>query len=126
MKKIKINIPTEAQEQTSLFAWANYKPELRYLMWCNTNSGKWSPQYAVKLKRMGAKAGVPDITIAIPKKGYHGLYIELKRLKGGIISEVQDNMQTELFKQGYYVAVCNGWIEAKKIICEYMGWKDER
>ncbi len=42
------------------------------------NERKCSPQYGAKLKRMGVRAGVPDIFITKPCKGFHGFWIEVK------------------------------------------------
>ena len=38
---------------------------------------------------MGVKSGVPDLMLPIPKGGYHGLFIELKKEVGGITSKEQ-------------------------------------
>lgn len=39
---------------------------------------KCSPQYGAKLKRMGVRAGVADILVTKPCKGFHGYWIEVK------------------------------------------------
>ena len=54
----------EYQEQCALFQWAalNEKkyPELR-LLYASANGGKRNIVVAAKLKKSGAKAGIPDI-----------------------------------------------------------------
>lgn len=115
--------PTEAQEQTALFQWAAYMarkwPELR-LMHAIPNGGSRHPVEAARLKAQGVKAGIPDIFLPVASGGYHGLYIEMKRKKGGRISVDQQQMIDALRAQGYRVEVCKGAEEASKTIKEYM------
>ena len=116
-------IPLEEDEQIALFQWAADEsaaiPELK-LMYHIPNGGKRNKAIAAKFKRMGVKAGVPDIFLAAPKGGYHGLYIELKRTKGGSTSDNQDDWIDALREQGYRVDVCKGWEKAKETILEYI------
>lgn len=116
-------IPTEAQEQTALFQWAGMMtgkwPELRILHHI-PNGGSRNAIEAARLKAQGVKPGVPDIFLPCAKKGFYGLYIELKRQKGGRVSEEQKSMIDALRDEGYKVAVCKGWEEAKNVITEYM------
>ena len=95
------NTPTEDVEQTQLFAWANFArgkyPELT-LMYHVPNGGKRSKAEAVRFKAQGVKAGVPDICLPVPRGKYHGLYIELKRVKGGRVSAAQEEYISALRK----------------------------
>lgn len=120
---MKTGIPTEAQEQTTLFKWAALMarkwPELRLLHHI-PNGGSRNAIEAARLKAQGVKPGVPDIFLPCAKKGFYGLYIELKRQKGGRVSEEQKSMIDALRDEGYKVAVCKGWEEAKNVITEYM------
>lgn len=115
--------PTEAEEQSALFQWAGLMkgkhPELSLLHHI-PNGGYRNKQEAANLKREGVKAGVPDICLPVARQGCHGLYIELKRKKGGRISPTQACWMERLKKQGYQVAVCYGWVEAKNIILRYL------
>jgi hypothetical protein len=45
------------------------------------NGGSRNKAEAAKLKSMGVKAGVPDVLIFEPRKGYYGFAIELKVAK---------------------------------------------
>lgn len=76
---------TEHEEQKALIEWSawmsNARPELS-LMFAVPNGGDRHPAVAAKLKAEGVKAGVPDIFLPVPRNGYHGLFIELKELKG--------------------------------------------
>lgn len=116
-------IPTEAQEQTTLFQWAALMthrwPELRLLHHI-PNGGSRNAIEAVRLKAQGVKPGVPDIFLPCARGSWHGLYIEMKRRKGGKVSDEQKEMIRLLIEQGYKAVVCYGWEEAKNVIVEYM------
>ena len=75
---------------------------------------------AAKLKRQGAKKGVPDVFIAVAKGKYHGLYIEMKRIKGGAVSEEQKLMLNLLTDNGYACFVAKGADEAFKAVERYL------
>lgn len=121
--KIKPSIPTEAEEQTALFAWAEWNkaqyPELA-LMYHVPNGGSRNTAEARRLKEQGVKPGVPDICLPVPRGKYHGLYIELKRQRGGRISSLQKIWLTALAGQGYKCLVCFGAEDAKKEIVKYL------
>lgn len=116
-------IPTEAQEQTALFQWASMMegriPELRLLYHC-PNGGSRNAIEARNLRLQGVKPGIPDIFLPCARGPFHGLYIEMKRRKGGRVSVDQQRMILALRAQGYKVEVCRGWDEAKNTICEYL------
>ena len=98
------NIPTEAQEQTTLFQWAGMMagkwPELQ-LMFAIPNGGSRNPIEARHLKEQGVKPGIPDVFLPVARGGYHGLYIEMKRRKGWKISAAQVEVMDALAAQGY-------------------------
>lgn len=116
-------IPTEAQEQATLFEWAGMMtgkyPELKLLHHI-PNGGSRDVREAVNLKRQGVKAGVPDLCLPVPRGGYHGLYIELKRVSGGRVGVDQKVMLLALRDQGYMSVVCRGWEDAKNVIVDYL------
>lgn len=87
---------------------------------------------AMKQKRQnGGRRGWPDMFIAEPKNGLHGLMIELKksgtRLKkkdGTWASshlEEQNEVLNKLQKKGYAAYFAVGFEEAKDIIDDYLG-----
>jgi hypothetical protein len=51
---------------------------------------------------------------------YHGLYIEMKRSKGGTVSPEQKVWISLLKQQGYEAIVCRGADEAKQAIESYL------
>lgn len=118
-----ISAPTEAQEQRNLFRWAAYQrgryPELA-LMYHIPNGGSRHPYEAHNLKEQGVKPGVPDICLPVARGPYHALYIELKRQKGGRVSEDQRAWLGALTRAGNRAVVCRGWDEARKEIEDYL------
>ena len=120
---MKIPVPTEAQEQEALFAWARIRsqriPELALLHHI-PNGGSRNPIEALHLKQQGVKPGIPDIFLPCARGPFHGLYIEMKRRQGGRVSVDQQKMILALRAQGYKAEVCRGWEEARDTICEYL------
>lgn len=115
--------PREGMEQATLFNWAKMQewkyPELD-LMYHIPNGGKRSGTEAARFKAEGVKSGVPDIFLPVPRGGKHGLYIEMKRQKGGSVSDNQSEWIEKLRSQGYRVDVCKGWEAASRVIVEYL------
>ena len=62
---------------------------------------------------------MPDICIPVPNSKYHGLYIEMKRKKGGRVSQKQKEWIERLNRLGYLAVVCYGADEAIKVVEEY-------
>ena len=75
---------------------------------------------AVHLKQQGVRAGVPDLCLPVARGGCHGLYIEMKRLRGGRVSPEQTAWMDALRAEGYAVAVCEGWSMASDVITDYL------
>lgn len=115
---------SESQEQRDLFHWAARSagrlPEL-HLLHAIPNGGARSAVTGARLKAEGVKKGVPDICLPVPRGGFHGLYIELKRVKGGRVSDEQRWWLGRLTRYGYLALVCKGWQEAAKAIEDYLG-----
>ena len=77
--------------------------------------------YMAKLKASGLSKGFPDLEVFIGNG--KSLYIEMKRKKGGVVSEEQKKWITWLNDNGYSAKVCHGADEA----IEYVrGFIDER
>jgi hypothetical protein len=83
------------------------------------NGARLSWAQAKKQKAAGMKSGIPDIFFPVPRYPYHGLYIEMKRVKGGVLSDEQKLMIPRLSEQGYLVAVCRGFEDAKVVFLKY-------
>lgn len=122
-KKNSIPCPKEHEEQKAVFEWAtlmkNRYPELKLLHHI-PNGGLRNKVVAMRLTQEGVKSGVPDICLPVPKGQYHGLYIEMKRIKGGRVETEQREWLDALSEQGYSTTVCRGAEEAVKTIQEYL------
>lgn len=115
--------PREHDEQVALFAWAalysSQHPEIT-LMHAIPNGGKRDLIAAARLKAEGVKPGVPDICLPVPRGDKHGMYIELKRRKGGHATLGQMTWLDALARQGYHCMLCYGWEHARDEIIRYM------
>lgn len=69
---------------------------------------------------MGVKKGVPDIFLPCARGGYHGMYIELKRLRGGHVEPEQRGFLERRSAAGYYCVVCRGMEAARAEIVRYL------
>lgn len=119
---------SESQEQQTLFQWAAWAsgkyPKLETIYHI-PNEGKRSLATGGKLKAEGLKAGFPDIGLPVAKRGYHGLYIEMKSQKGRLSPE-QKEWQNRLTKYGNLSIVCYGFEEARDAILWYLGQKEDK
>ena len=115
--------PTEEQEQAAVFYWImimrNQYPELD-MMFHIPNGGIRSKPEAVRFKKIGVKAGVPDLFLPVARGGWHGLFIEMKRQKGGRLSEEQAEWLKALEAEHYCAVVCAGAEEACDTIMQYL------
>jgi len=68
----------------------------------------------------GMVAGVPDVNVAIPCRGWPGLYIEFKRKPNKLTIE-QDFMLEAFAYNGYKTAVCWSCQEAIDTVLDYLG-----
>lgn len=117
------NIPLETEEQQALFEWARLNqqtiPELG-LMFAIPNGGKRYRKTACTLKAEGVKPGVSDIFLPVARCGFYGMFIEMKRKRGGKLSDEQRSFISAVAKQGYLAIVPEGWEEAKEWILGYL------
>lgn len=115
--------PDEWRQQAAIFEWAEtmlYKYPKLWLLNGSLNGVRLSVGQAVKAKRCGMRKGYPDISLNVARKGYHGLFIELKKKKGGTVSREQQEWLDRLSMQGYFAIVCRGYDSAVKAIEDYI------
>ena len=116
-------VPSEDEEQIMVMKWAELQmgrwPDLQWLYHI-PNGGKRRRTEAARFKAMGVKAGVPDLCLPVPKGGYHGLYIEMKRQEGGKLSKDQREWIEGLDKNGDCVLRCDGARQAIDVLEAYM------
>lgn len=121
--------PTEHEEQVLIFAWADrlsgLYPALQ-MLYAIPNGSYKSKQSARKFAAEGLKSGVPDICLPVPSADgqYHALYIELKRQKGGKVSDTQKAWIGSLQFWGNCAFVAKGGAEAIEFIKNYLDIKE--
>jgi hypothetical protein len=117
-------IPTEHHEQVALMRWAEYSlgiyPALRWLHAIpNAGAGAQRGQ-AGKMKAEGTKPGVPDLCLPVPRRCYHGAYIEMKRIKGSATSAEQREWRAHLEASGYAYCLAKGFEQARDFLMAYL------
>jgi hypothetical protein len=134
MKKLKLtrSVPTESQEQATIIDWARTwgakMDGLDMLHSIPNGAVLGNPHYnrfalIGKLKAEGLKPGVSDLFLAVARHGFHGLYIEMKRKRGGVLSEEQKSWMLRAQEEGYKTAICESAEKAIAAITEYLKWE---
>lgn len=100
-------IPTEHEEQRELVRWFRQTwPSVR--IFAIPNGGARSPATAGRLKAEGVSSGVPDLFIPA-----WGLWVEMKRTKGGSLSAEQKDWIAYLESVRFCCIVVKGADDAK-------------
>jgi len=100
-------IPTEHEEQRELVRWFRQTwPGVR--IFAIPNGGARSPATAGRLKAEGVSSGVPDLFIPA-----WGLWVEMKRTKGGSLSAEQKDWIAYLESVRFCCIVGKGADDAK-------------
>lgn len=113
------SIPTEHQEQVKVIEWCDAHPIAKHIFAIPNGSHK-SPAMANKFKREGLRSGVPDLFLPFGSRGFYGLFIEMKRTKGGKASDVQVEWLKFLTSMGYWAQQCCGAEDAIRTINWYL------
>lgn len=99
----------ESDEQETLVKYL----EIRGLKFTSIPNSTFTKSHAIKAKnkREGLRRGLPDMLVVLPHKL---LFIELKRMKGGVLSPEQEAWINKLNEIGDQVEaiVCKGAVEA--------------
>ena len=101
-------IPSEHAEQVTFLNWFKLQYP-KVLIFAIPNGGYRDPRTVQKLKAEGVVSGIPDTFI--PE---WGIWVEMKRIKGGTISKEQKVIHAYLEKIGQIVIVGRGWQDAKE------------
>ena len=116
-------------KKPSLPAPSEHQEQARFIEWCATanviaiaipNGGKRHIRTATRLKAEGVLPGVPDLFLPYKRLDFGGLWIEMKKRKGGKVSDAQAEVMTMLRRLGYDVRVCAGWEEAASTAWGYL------
>ena len=118
--------PLEDCEQIAFVEWLDLQ-DLKYTaIPNNTYTKSWNQK--LKNKRMGLHPGLSDLLVLVsPEKSKDGagyaLFVEMKRVKGGVQSKSQKAWETALnglrtpYVQYY---LCHGADEAIKVVSHYL------
>lgn len=111
---------SEHEEQCALIRWWRLQyPKLNKTLFAIPNGGHRNIVTAVRLKNEGVVSGVSDLFLMMPKGDWHGLFIEMKAIKGKISKEQKEFISTAN-ENGYLAVVCFGFDDAKKVIETYL------
>jgi len=103
-------VASEDQEQMLFVQWFRRQyPSIR--IFAVPNGGHRHPAVAAKLKATGTVAGVPDLFIPA-----WSAWVEMKREKGGKLSDVQKEWIAYLESIGHWVIVGHGFEDAREKI----------
>lgn len=107
----KNDTPTEDQEQISFVQWL----ELEGIPYWHTNNEMWTKSWKQKNRAvaMGVKSGIPDLFLCFDG---HLVGIEMKRQKGGVVSDNQKHWGAILEASGVPVFVCRGCEHAQETV----------
>ena len=114
---------TESDHQKALITWVRLSvrryPDLKYL-YAIPNGGKRHIATAARMKAEGARVGVSDLHLPVPRGTYYGLWIEMKSAKGRLSPEQKEWIEAML-ALGHYACVCREWSEARDALVMYLG-----
>jgi VRR-NUC domain len=116
----------ERPHQVALIKWVrtvrDIFPVLK-LLYAVSNGGDRNLRVARKLKAEGVLAGVADLCLPAARRGYHGLYIEMKSEVGSATKEQKEFLRG-VSREGYCAVIAHGFDEAKTILEWYIGATD--
>lgn len=110
----KTKIPPEDIEQITFCNWF-HRTFPNVLIFHIPNGGKRSITQALKFQKMGVVPGIPDLFVPAWK-----LWIEMKRTKGGRLSQEQKDIIAYLDISGYKCIVANGWEDGRKKVLQLL------
>jgi len=107
-------------------------PAVPALEWFHAihNQGHGDKVRGANAKAEGVRKGVADTFLPWPVGGWHGLYIEMKKVserpkregsKGGV-SDEQEQFGEYVKGVGYGFMVCYGWEHAVSVLRSYIEW----
>ena len=113
--------PLEETEQMTVVDWLKWHG---VLFSASANGIYTHPASMSRMKRLGVAVGLPDILIFTPPPAYKGIVgvsIEMKRRKGGIVSQEQLEWKEKLQKVGWLTYIALGADQAIGILeaCGY-------
>lgn len=134
-KPAALPVPREEDECVNLFKWAQTlrwrgRPISEYLIHIPNGAYlgadvKTRGVTMGKLKAMGVQPGVYDYLVPVPLLACPGLWLEMKRTKGGEVSDDQKAFKRRMVALGWRCEIAKGWVEASRIIEEHLAMRDQ-
>ncbi len=116
----------ERPHQVALIKWVrtvkDAHPVLK-LLYAVPNGGDRNLRVARKLKAEGVLSGVADLCLPAARRGYHGLYLEMKS-EEGVATEEQKEFLRGVSGEGYCAVIAQGVDEAKATLGWYLSITD--
>lgn len=115
---------SEDQIQQFFFEWVDMQiltkrfPGLE-LIYAVPNGGSRHMLEAVKLKRTGTRAGVPDVQLPVARGGFTGLCIEFKKPDGNPTKEQRERID-KMQQEGWCALLCWDWHAAARMVAGYL------
>ena len=106
---MKKSVPYESAEQNALVKNLRRKGAFVYAI----------PNHKGQRKDTGAVAGIPDLQVVLKDKKV--IWIELKRTKGGVLSDEQKIIHEQLENLGHVVIIGYGAKDALEKLDEHLG-----
>lgn len=111
----------ESNTQQYCVKWFKYYfDDLAQLLFAIPNGARVSLTQARILKAEGMEAGVADLLLLVPSRGYHGMAIEMKT-KTGRQSDSQKAFQKAVESQGYKYIIVRSVEDFRAQVKEYLG-----
>ncbi len=122
IKRTKVSTVSESEIQQACLKWFQLQyPKLASdgVLFHIPNEGIRLGGIGRRMKREGIVRGVADLCLAIPRKGYAALYIEMKK-PGSYQSPEQKAWQKSIERYGNKYVVCRSLEEFIMIITDYL------
>lgn len=110
----------ESKLQISCITWFRYQyPQLEEILIAVPNGGARGKLEATIMKKEGVTAGVSDLLLLTPKKGFGALCIEMKIGKGKQ-SQSQVNWQKKAERHGNKYILCRNMDDFMSQVADYL------
>jgi hypothetical protein len=125
-------VPSEDEECQWLIQWAEVTRfngwKLSEVLVCVPNGAyhgadrRAGAVVARKLREKGLKPGVFDYVLPVPLWHKHcpGLWLEMKRTRGGVVSDDQEKFRSRMLQLGWRCEIAKGWVAAQAVILDHL------
>lgn len=97
----------ESNAQKAVVKWLRDRPD--WFVMSLENASKRTPAQAARARLLGMETGAPDLVLFYKRQA---VFLEMKRAKGGRVSDEQQSVHRQLTMRGQVVLVAHGFDEA--------------